>query len=425
MKPKIISQSGKKRTIQFEFEIGSSMLENEKKFQEVLNEVGVLASGEILAQFDTDGEPIVFGGHTMTSKGRIECAYQTPYGEVNVARHVYQSSKGGKTYCPLENSARIIGSATPLFAKQISSKYADFGSLRVAKDLIENHGRQVAKGYVQNVADFVGAIALEKEEDWTYKTPAQDVPVSTVSIGIDGTCMLTIEDGWRQAMVGTVALYSAAGERLHTIYVGATPEYGKETFLERMQREVDNTRGLFPTAIFVAVADGAKDNWPFLKRNSDRQCLDFFHATEYLTKAADAAFYKDKLKRNQWLEDACHRLKHNKSGPTALIKEMESFKNKHIGEERKAALDAAITYFRNQKKLMKYAEHVEESLPIGSGVTEAACKVIVKQRLCNSGMRWKEQGAATVLSLRTLNYSEGRWNQFWQKIDVRGFQLAA
>ena len=104
---------------------------------------------------------------------------------------------------------------------------------------------------------------------------------------------------------------------------------------------------------------------------------------------------------------------------------MESFKNKHIGEERKAALDAAITYFRNQKKLMKYAEHVEESLPIGSGVTEAACKVIVKQRLCNSGMRWKEQGAATVLSLRTLNYSEGRWNQFWQKIDVRGFQLAA
>ena len=425
MKAKIVSQNGKKRTIQFEFEIGGSLLQSETKFQEALNEVGVLAMGEVLAQFDTDGEAIVFGGTTMTSKGHVECAYQTPYGEVNVARHVYQSSKGGKTFCPLENSARIIGSATPLFAKQISSKYADFGALRVSNDLYENHGRQIAKGYVQNVADIVGAIALEKEEDWTYTTPSQEVPVSTVSIGIDGTCMLTVEDGWRQAMAGTVALYSAAGERLHTIYVGATPEYGKETFLERMQREIDHTRSLFPEAMFVAVADGAKDNWPFLKKNSDRQCLDFFHATEYLTKAADAAFYKDKLKRTEWLEDACHRLKHNKSGPTALISEMEAFKNKHIGDERKAILDAAITYFRNQRKLMKYAEHVNESLPIGSGVTEAACKVIVKQRLCNSGMRWKEKGAATVLSLRTLTYSEGRWAQFWQKIDTRGFQLAA
>ena len=211
MQPKIISQNGKKRTIQFEFEVGGSMLQNESTLQKILNEVGVLAMGEVLAQFDTDGEAIVFGGTTMTSKGHVECAYQTPYGEVNVARHVYQTSKGGKTFCPLENSARIIGSATPLFAKQISSKYADFGALRVAKDLRENHGRHIAKGYVQNVAEIVGAIAMEKEEDWTYKTPSQEVSVSTVSIGIDGTCMLTVEDGWRQAMVGTVALYSATG----------------------------------------------------------------------------------------------------------------------------------------------------------------------------------------------------------------------
>ncbi len=43
-----------------------------------------------------------------------------------------------------------------------------------------------------------------------------------------------------------------------------------------------------------------------------------------------------------------------------------------------------------------------EEEPIGSGVTEAACKVIVKQRLCCSGMKWKESGAAAVLSLRCL-----------------------
>ena len=57
---------------------------------------------------------------------------------------------------------------------------------------------------------------------------------------------------------------------------------------------------------------------------------------------------------------------------------------------------------------MGHAEPVAEHIPIGSGVTEAACKVLVKQRLCGSGMRWKGRGAAAVLSLRCLTYTAER-----------------
>jgi hypothetical protein len=53
---------------------------------------------------------------------------------------------------------------------------------------------------------------------------------------------------------------------------------------------------------------------------------------------------------------------------------------------------------------------VEENLPLGSGVTEAACKVIVNQRLCGSGMKWKEPGAVAVLSVRCLTYTTERWS---------------
>ncbi len=74
---------------------------------------------------------------------------------------------------------------------------------------------------------------------------------------------------------------------------------------------------------------------------------------------------------------------------------------------------------------MKYKEYLDNNLQISSGITEAVCKLIVKQRLCNSGMRWKDAGAATVLSLRTLSYSVGRWDQFWQKNDRIGFPLVA
>jgi hypothetical protein len=71
---------------------------------------------------------------------------------------------------------------------------------------------------------------------------------------------------------------------------------------------------------------------------------------------------------------------------------------------------------------MDYAGYIAKNLPIGSGVTEAACKVLVKQRLCGSGMRWKEQGVRAVLSLRALVQSTGRWNQFWSKINQYGAQ---
>ena len=58
--------------------------------------------------------------------------------------------------------------------------------------------------------------------------------------------------------------------------------------------------------------------------------------------------------------------------------------------------------------LMKYSEHVQDNLPIGSGVTEVACKTLVKQRLCGSGMRWKDTGIKVVLSLRALVQTPGR-----------------
>lgn len=40
-------------------------------------------------------------------------------------------------------------------------------------------------------------------------------------------------------------------------------------------------------------------------------------------------------------------------------------------------------------------------------------------------MKWKEAGAAVVLSLRTLTHSSGRWEQFWSKIDQYGFPVIA
>ena len=381
-----------------------------------MNAVGNLSTGEALKRFDTTGSPIDICGVRMTSKGQVEKCYETPYGSVIVARHVYQTSKGGKTYCPLDHNARIITNTTPRFAKMISHKYARGGAKEVSEDLSINHGRSVARSFLQNVANTVGSIAQSTEESWEYSIPTQNDAVKTVSVSLDGTCIYMLKDGYREAMVGTVSLYNPSGERLDSIYIGASPEYGKEDFLSRLKKEVESVKLQYPDATYVGVADGAKINWEFLNSHTSIQILDFYHATEYLADVSRAIAYKDNPKQKTWMNDACHRLKHDKNAADDLFEEMMNISTEKLPENIVTKLESAITYFKNQKHRMNYYEYSKQHLPIGSGVTEAACKTIVKQRLCQSGMKWGEKGARLVLALRALIYSKTRFEQFWQKI---------
>lgn len=412
-------------TIQLTIPLSRSLLATEEVIQQALNEAGVLATAEALQQFDTDGSPLVFGSTTWTSKGQEPKAYQGPYGEVVVARHLYQTSQGGATFCPLEQDARILLSATPRFAKQLSHKYAEMSGGKVVEDLAGNHGRAISLAFVQDVAEAVGSVAQAKEETWHYQTPRLHAAVQTISVGLDGTCTLLVGDGGRQAMVGTVSLYDAQGERQHTIYIGATPEYGKATFYQRLQREIEHVQQLYPQALLTGVADGAKDNWDFLGQYTDDQVVDFYHTAGYVRLAAYAAYPRQRGEREEWVANWCHRLKHQRGAAQQFLAELDSLASQELSAAVREGLEKAQTYFRNHHHQMKYAARLADHLPIGSGVTEAACKTLVKQRLCKAGQRWKERGAGIVISLRALSYTAERWEQFWAKVDRYGFAMAA
>jgi len=416
----IICVEGNEVVLQVRVKLSGSMLEMEEQIQLAVNTVGMVATEEALKRFDTIGTPIQIGSIRMSSKGKVRKRYESPYGAVDVARHVYQTSAGGKTYCPLDESARIVTSSTPRFAKQVSSKYARLSAKEVMDDLKTNHGRPVVRSFLQNIVDVVGGIAQATEEDWMYETPKQDEPVTTVSVSLDGTCVFMSGDGWREAMTGTVALYSSVGERLHTIYLGAAPEYGKAKFLERLEQEVYAIKLQYPGAIYVGIADGAKTNWDFLERHTQCQVLDFYHATEYLADASYAMHPIDACERKLWLDLACHRLINESNAATELLNEMKQMLPKRTKQGLIDKLKAAITYFTNQNHRMDYPHYRSKNLPIGSGVTEAACKTLVKQRLCQSGMKWKNQGISMVLRLRALISTKGRWEQFWERINQSG-----
>jgi hypothetical protein len=72
-----------------------------------------------------------------------------------------------------------------------------------------------------------------------------------------------------------------------------------------------------------------------------------------------------------------------------------------------------IGYFENNRHRTDYPTYRRNGWDIGSGPTEAGCKII-GERLKGSGMRWVEDSAATVAALRALYVSGGHlWDGFW------------
>lgn len=463
----ILNQSNESITLQVTIPFTRSMLDSENMIQNTVNQIGCITTQALLKTFDTDGEALQLGSVKMTTKGQAIKFYQTPYGEVEVGRHVYQTSEGGAIFCPLERDARIILTSTPRFASQVSHKMSEMSAPAAQKDLALNHNRNLSHKVLQRLAEAVGCVVQIKEEVWSYTIPnIEDTEIKTISIGLDGTCMLMCTGAYRQAMVGTIALYDETGERQHTMYIAAAPEYGKETFKARLTREIERASALYPSAIKIGVADGAHDNWDFLIKHTDKQTLDFYHATEYLTDVADSIF-PSIMERKRWLNDRCHALKHTQGAAQTLLAEMKKFeqsilrsqpilwrpsnpdeeikdtlqkqvkaglkedpqsnRSKKERDKQHHSIAAAITYFTNntEKSRMNYAQSVALNHPIGSGVTEAACKTIVKQRLGQSGMQWKDKGAGIILSLRALAHSTGRWEQFWSKVNQCGLSMAA
>jgi len=407
--------------VTFSVKLDGSMLDMEEALQESLNEAGCAVMEKALESFDTDGSPIKIADTRFSCKGRFKQAYETPYGKAHVERYIYQTSKGGRTFCPLEHNANLALNSTPRYAKIVAGKYSRMGADTLRRDLLECNGREISRDYVMTLGNFIGALAQAKDATWEYELPEFDKPVAAISIGLDGTCMLMREGDWREAMCGSIALYDSQGERLHTIYAGASPEYGKGIFLERFEREVDRVKAKYPDAIYLGLADGAKVNWDFLTPRTDRQTLDFYHAREYVAQAA-GAICGHGTKRDEWEEQQSHRLKHVRGAAKKLLDEMKESLPKIKGWQKQDDLRKAITYFENHRAKMQYWKNVDDGLPIGSGVTEAACKILIKQRMCISGSRWKDEGAAAVIALRSLELTPGRWEQFWKYANQFGIK---
>jgi len=196
------------------------------------------------------------------------------------------------------------------------------------------------------------------------------------------------------------------------------PEDRAPTLKAKFEQELAETGSrLGADVVRIALCDGARGLWTYLDDNSQydnyEKLVDYHHATEHLSKAAEALFGKGSQKAQDWYDKYCSKLKGEDGGAERVLRSLDYYEHTaRLSKSRRVALDAERTFFTRNAHRMDYARFRRHGWPIGSGPIEAACKSVVKTRLCRSGMRWSRAGGQHILSLRTYVKSD-RWNAMW------------
>jgi hypothetical protein len=295
------------------------------------------------------------------------------------------------------------------------------------KTLQKMSGLRVSESTVQRTTEDAGARLKQLWEDrqtlgppqsWDWQCDAQGRTCGYVSV--DAISVRQQGPGGSKAdgrMAYVAKLYSpsvdeqAAPPDQVRYLAGLHPLEALGSRLRRQAAQI----GWDETEQQIALSDGGAGLEDFFRVNFPRavRIIDFWHVKEYLVEFASAWFGADETARQSWLDQQCHRLKHE--GGAALLVELESLNLRGRSAAVRESHRVTTQYFRNHVQRMDYPTYRQAGWQIGSGPVEAACKTVVAERLKCSGMRWSESGADAVCQLRALWLSErNQWETLWR-----------
>ena len=188
--------------------------------------------------------------------------------------------------------------------------------------------------------------------------------------------------GNRQVGCGTLVLYDTERVRLQTLRSGRMPESHKTSLQHQLQAETASILALRPALVRVRLADGAKDTWRLLADVERRlpappqpslEIVDFYHACEHLKRGCDAAWGEGTAYGKAEFVRLKTLLKEADDGADVVIRVLKYQRRCAKGRKRKL-LEAELTYFRNQRTRMHYADYLRRGLPTPAPPSGACCQ---------------------------------------------------
>ena len=164
----------------------------------------------------------------------------------------------------------------------------------------------------------------------------------------------------------------------------------------------------------VANVDGApwiREQLHFHLAELDGLGLDFYHLGENVHRARRVVFGEDSTEGKTWVDELMHAFKHD--GYDFAWERLVQWRAKlgRCAKKRQAA-DRLLNYVSQRREMIRYPSFLANGWQIGSGPTEAQCKLTVG-RLKGRSRRWDRPNAAAVAALDSLERS-GQWHLYWK-----------
>ena len=371
-------------------------------------------------------------------------AVSTLFGTITLRRLGYRAASGLQepVLFPLCEMLGVVHGATPALAERVAFYQAEAGATqqRTLARLRREHGVSMGVKRLRQVTEYVASAMAEHrrqaqaEQLVAWLEPAQASRGRhrpALAVGRDGiTLGLPVKGGsiYEVATTGTISVYDRRGRRLGTVYLACTPQPGQATrsgqWTQWLEAVLQRWSGPSPRLSYVT--DAGDNETTYYKKVLRRLrhpltgqrlewtwVVDYYHASERLWKMAEALFGTSPRVRS-WVRKM-RKLLLKPGGVGRVLHSAAALRSRlRLAGQRLTDFLRAYRYLQTRRRHMRYAEYRRLGLPIGSGVTEAACKTVYTQRLKLSGMRWRWAGAQTILTLRVILLSSV-WSQVYAR----------
>jgi hypothetical protein len=346
----------------------------------------------------------------------------TVHGEVHVRRAYYYCGRCRQSFLPYDDVLGLVDEISPGLRPLVCLAGTLLPFADAAEDVLKRFaGVRVSASTVLRCTEAEGerlraqqkegrmVEPTQPERKWTAPRPegqpAAYVGLDAFSVPMQGIKATKAE----HRMLYTALLYTP--EKEHTRYL---VDFELDALAEQIRSQA-RALGIAQVSDLIAVTDGGNGLEEALQRHLAEDLttiLDWYHAAQHLCDFAKVWQARDDEARTQWQAETKGILYEH--GGEALLTYLQAIAlPPGTSAEVREELRKLIGYFENNRHRTDYPTYRRHGWDIGSGPTEAGCKII-GERLKGSGMRWVEDGAATVASLRALYVSGGKiWDGFW------------
>jgi hypothetical protein len=379
-------------------------------------------------------------GQAYRRRRKHRTTIATLFGPVIVWRRLYEPlPPGRRAIHPLELHLGIeTGLATPALAERVGHWAADHTQRQVLEILQHDHGvhwscatlRKLLGSLSAGMAPHRQEAQVDQVVRWLHQARASTGRFQpTLAVGRDGVNVPLRHGEWKEGATATVSVMDRRGKRVGTVYLGRMPEAGQTTLttqltalIQDILKQVDaqslrlvyvSDDGYHPSDYYHNVLKKMQDpKRPWCPLTWIR-IVDYYHACLYIQQLAEALFGPSP-KGRAWAKQMRQHLKTQSDGITRVLQSAGTLRRQHGLWGKAKDYDQAYTYLQKRTHWMRYRHYRRQRLPIGSGITEAACKTVFTQRLKRSGMSWTIAGGQVILDLRVI-WLSGIWENVHQQ----------